>query len=193
MVITIPIPDLKKPPALKFPERCVNCGKSKDETLGITLNMGVQKRDQPVTMQLTVPMCSACAKKERSVAKVTLVPFLVAGLVVGLVAFVPATLISPEGTTPQTLGFPFVFGGFVGMITGVIAGSVVEFFTKILAAPFYGKLLTRRPLTIFGFFAESDELVGISAKFLRKAKTVRLEFENEEIAREFTQLNHLEN
>jgi hypothetical protein len=193
MVITIPIPDLKKPPTLKFPERCVNCGRSKDETLGITLNMGVQKRDQAVTMQLTVPMCSACAKKERSIAKVTLVPFLVAGLVVGLIVFVPATLLSPEGTTPQTLGFPLVVGGFVGMIAGVIAGSVVEFFTKILAAPFYGRLLSRRPLTIVGFLVESDELIGLSARFLRKEKAVRLEFENEEIAHEFTQLNSLEN
>ncbi len=193
MVINIPIRDPKKPPTLKFPERCVSCGSPKEETLGITLNMGAQKRNQSVTMQLTVPMCTACAKKERSVAKVTLIPFLIAGLAVGLIAFVPATLISPEGTTPQTLGFPFVFGGFVGMIAGILAGSVVEFFVKILAAPFYGRLLARRPLTIVGLFAGSDELIGISARFLRQAKTVRLEFENEEIAREFQQLNFPEN
>jgi hypothetical protein len=193
MVITIPIPDLKKPPTLKFAERCVNCGKPKDETLGITLNMGVQKRDRAVTMQLAVPMCGACAKKERSVAKVTLVPFLVVGLVVGLIAFVPAALISPEGTTPQTIGFPFVFGGFIGMIAGILAGSIAEFLVKILAAPFYGRLLSRRPLTITGFLVESDELIGLSAKYLRKEKTVRLEFENEEIAHEFTLLNSLEN
>ena len=193
MLINIPIHDPKKPPVLKFPERCVNCCRPKETTLGITLNMGVQVRNKMVTMQLTVPMCNACAEKERSVAKVTLVPFLVAGLVVGLIAFVPAALLSPEGTTPQTIGFPFVFGGLVGMIAGVIGGSVVEFFVKILAVPFYGRLLARRPLTIVGFLVESDELIGLSARFLRKEKTVRLEFENEEIAREFIQLNSLEN
>lgn len=192
MVIDIPVRDPKNPPMLKFPERCVNCGKPKAEMLGITLNMGVQKRSQPVTMKLTVPMCGACAKRERSVARVTLIPFLVAGFVVGLIAFVPATLFSPEGTTPQTYGFPFVFGGLVGLIAGVLAGTVVEFIVKMLVVPFYGKLLTRRPLTIVGLFAESDELIGISARFFRKAKTLQLEFENEEIAREFMQTNSLE-
>jgi hypothetical protein len=192
MLINIPIHDPKKPPVLKFPGRCVNCGKPKETTLGVTLNMGAQIRNRPVTMQLNVPMCKACAEKERSVARVTLVPFLVAGFVVGAIVFVPAALISPEGTTPETAGFPFVFGGLAGLIAGVLFGTVVEFFVKMLATPFYGKLLIRRPLTIVGLFAESDELIGISARFLREAKTTRLEFENEEIAGEFMQLNSLE-
>ena len=143
-------------------------------------------------MQLTVPMCNTCAEKERSVAKVTLIPFMIAGFVIGLIVFVPAALIAPEGTTPQTLGFPFVLGGFAGLIAGILGGTVVEFFVKMLAVPFYGKLLARRPLTIVGFLVESDELIGLSAKFLRKEKTVRLEFENEEIAKEFVQLNSME-
>jgi hypothetical protein len=53
-------------------------------------------------------------------------------------------------------------------------------------------LVARRPLTIFGLFANTDELIGISARFLREKKLVHLEFENEEIAREFIQLNPLE-
>ena len=193
MIINIPIQDLKKPPVLKFPERCVSCGKPKETTLGITLNMGVQNRSRAVTMQLTVPMCNACAEKERSVAKVTLIPFMIAGFVIGLIVFVPVALISPEGTMPQTIGFPLVLGGFAGLIAGIIGGTVVEFVVKMLAVPVYGKLLTRRPLTIAGFLAESDELIGISARFLRETKFVRLEFENEEIAYEFTHLNSLEN
>lgn len=192
MIINIPIHDLKKSPILKFPERCVYCGKPKTEMLGITLNMGVQYRNQPVTLQLSVPMCKACADKERSVAKVTLIPFLVAGLIIGVIVFVPVMLIAPEGTTPQTLGFPFVFGGFAGLVVGIIGGTVVEFVVKMLAVPFYGKLVARRPLTIFGLFADTDELIGISARFLREKKLVHLEFENEEIAREFIQLNPLE-
>lgn len=192
MIVNVPIHDLKNPPVLKFPERCVSCGNPKETVLGITLNMGVQKRNQQVTMQLTVPMCNACAEKERSIAKVTLIPFMVAGSVIGVIVFVPAVFIAPEGTTPQTLGFPFVFGGFVGLIAGIFGGTVVEFFVKMLAVPVYGKLLVRRPLTIIGFLAESDELIGISARFLRKTKIVRLEFEKEEIAREFAQLNSLE-
>ncbi|MBE0669092.1 MAG: hypothetical protein IH588_00760 [Anaerolineales bacterium] len=192
MIINIPIHDLKKPPVLKFPERCAYCGRPKTEMLGITLNMGVQNRNQPVTLQLSVPMCKTCADKERGIAKVTLIPFLTAGLIIGVIVFIPVMLLAPEGTTPQTIGFPFVLGGFAGLVVGVIGGTMVEFVVKTLSVPFYGKLLTRRPLTIFGMFADTDELIGISAKLLREKKIVRLEFENEEIAREFIQLNSLE-
>ncbi len=192
MIINIRIHDLKKPPILKFPERCVNCGKSKHENLGITLHMGVQKRDQPVTMPLSVPMCKTCADKERSIAKVTLIPFLIAGFIIGVLVFIPIVLIAPEGTTSQTISTPLVLGGAAGLVAGIIGGTVFEFIAKMLAVPFYGKLVTRRPLTIFGLFANTDELIGISARFLREKKLVHLEFENEEIAREFIQLNPLE-
>jgi uncharacterized membrane protein (DUF485 family) len=187
--IDIPIKDNKNPPALAFPNRCVNCAKPKEIMLGITLNMGVQKRGQTVVMKLNAPMCNVCAKKERSIAMVTLIPFLISGLVIGLIVFFPVTLLAPEGTSSQTLGFPFVLGGFVGLIAGIIAGTVVEFFVKMLAIPFYGKLVTRRPLTVISLFAESDELVGISAKFSRETKTVQLTFENDDIAREFEKMN----
>ena len=192
MIVQIPISDLKKPPVLKFPERCVNCGKPREELLGLTLNMGVQSRDQQVTLQMKVPMCKACADKERSIAKVTLIPFLVVGFIFGAIAFVPAMLLSPEGTTPQTLNFPFVFGGFVGLIVGMIVGTLAEMIVKTLAIPFYGRLVTRRPLTLVSFFSETDELIGVSAKFLRENKLVQIEFENEEIASEFIKLNPLE-
>ena len=192
MIVQIPISDLKKPPVLKFPERCVNCGKPREELLGLTLNMGVQSRDQQVTLQMKVPMCKACADKERSIAKVTLIPCLVGGFIFGAIAFVPAMLLSPEGTTPQTLNFPFVFGGFVGLIVGMIVGTLAEMIVKTLAIPFYGRLVTRRPLTLVSFFSETDELIGVSAKFLRENKLVQIEFENEEIASEFIKLNPLE-
>lgn len=158
----------------------------------MSLHMGVQHRNKPVTLDLKVPMCKACADRERSVAKVTLIPFFVAGLIFGAIAFVPAMLIAPEGPTPETAGFPFVFGGGVGLVVGMIAGTIAEVIVKSLAVPFYGKLITRRPLTMVSFLAETDELIGVSVKFLREKKLVQLEFENEEIAREFIQLNQSE-
>lgn len=191
-MIQIPIPDLKKPPVLKFPERCVNCGKPNEEMLGMSLNMGVQHRNKPVTMDLKVPMCKACADKERSIAKVTIVPFLVAGLLFGAIAFVPVMLVSPQGSDPSTVNAPFILGGLAGLIVGCITGTLAEIVIKSLAIPFYGKLVTRRPLTIFSFLTETDNLLGVSAKFLRDKKLVQLAFENEEIAREFVKLNQLE-
>ena len=192
MMIQIPISDLKKPPMLKFPERCANCGKPKEETLGMSLHMGVQHRSKTVTMDLKVPMCKACADKERSIAMVTIVPFLVIGVIFGAIAFVPVMLVSPQGSDPSTVNAPFILGGLAGLIVGCITGTLAEIVVKSLAIPFYGKLVTRRPLTIFGFLTETDNLLGVSAKFLREKQLVQLEFENEEIAREFAKLNQLE-
>lgn len=190
--IDIPIKDQKNPPALKFPDQCVNCRKAKETVMGITLQMGAQKRGQPVLMKLDVPMCNVCADKERGIAKVTLVPFLIAGVLIGLVVFIPVVLIAPDGTSSQTLSMPWVIGGTAGLIAGVIGGSLVEFLVKILAAPFYGKLVMRRPLTVFALLTESDQLLGLSAKFSRGTGIVGLTFENDDIAREFKKLNTME-
>lgn len=190
--IDIPIKDQKNPPALKFPDQCVNCRKAKETVMGITLQMGAQKRGQPVLMKLDVPMCNVCADKERGIAKVTLVPFLIAGVLIGLVVFIPVVLIAPDGTSSQTLSMPWVIGGTAGLIAGVIGGSLVEFLVKILAAPFYGKLVMRRPLTVFALLTERDQLLGLSAKFSRETGIVHLMFENDDIAREFKKLNPME-
>src|SRR5262245_40989402 len=101
----------------------------------LKLPMGVEKRGQGVLMDLPVPLCAECERKERRITYVTLVPFVVVGFIFGLIAFVPALLIAPEGPTPDTAGFPFVLGGFVGLVVGVIAGTFVEFVLKFLFAP----------------------------------------------------------
>jgi len=153
------------------------------------LNMGVQKRQQVVLMDMPVPLCKACEQKERKVTMVTLVPFLIGGLLVGAIAFVPAWLIAPQGTMPQTMNFDLVFGGFVGLIAGIIGGTLVEFVLKIVFAPAYGKLLLKRPLTALSVFNDSEDVIGLSAKFADEKKKLKLTFENEEIAREFAVLN----
>jgi uncharacterized protein YacL len=193
MFIQIPVRNFKKPHGLKFPQRCTNCGKAHEEVLTLSLHTGSQVRSLPQVLAFKVPMCKACADKERSIAKVTLVPFLVGGLIFGVIAFVPAMFISPEGTTPQTLNFPVVFGGLVGLIVGMIFGTIVEVVVKMLAMPFYGKTLARRPLTVFSLFHATDEFVGISVNLLVEKKVLQFEFENEEIAYEFAKINQLEN
>jgi len=155
------------------------------------LTMGVEKRGRGVLMGFPVPLCADCERKERRVTMVTLVPFVIAGVVIGAVAFVPAWLISPEGTTPQTAGFPFVFGGFVGLIAGLIGGTVAEFAIKFLFAPMYGHLLLKRPLSVFSLFNDSEDVIGLSAKFTDKKKSLKLTFENDEVGREFSTLNRM--
>jgi hypothetical protein len=189
LTVEIPIPDKKKPPVLKFPERCVNCGKPKQVVMPMKLNMGVQKRGQCVLMDFPVPLCAECEKKERRITNVTLLPFFLAGLLICGIVFVPVWLITPDDTTSQTLGFSLTVGAFAGLIAGIIGGSVVEFVLKLMFAPVYGQLLLKRPLTVFSLFNDSEDVIGLSAKFTDNKNSLKLTFENDEIAREFEKLN----
>jgi len=187
--VEIPIKDAKNPPKINFPDRCVNCGKSKHTVMPLQLNMGVEKRGQGVLMDFPVPLCAECEKKERRVTNVTLLPFVIAGFILGAIAFIPALLIAPEGTSQQTYNFPFVFAGFVGLVVGVIGGTVVEFMFKFLFAPAYGQLLLKRPLTILSLFNDSEDVIGLSVKFTDKKRSLKVMFENDETGREFESLN----
>lgn len=189
ITVDIPIKDSKNPPKLIFPDRCVNCGKPKVRTLPVKLSTGAQKRGQMVQLEMPVPLCAECAKKEDKIANVTWLPFFIVGLLMFVVAFIPVWLISPEGTTTQTLALPYVLGATAGLVAGIIAGTVVEFVLKILFAPAFGKLLLNRPLTIFAVFNDSEDVIGLSARFTDKKKSLKLTFENDEIGNEFKQMN----
>lgn len=187
--VEIPINDPKNPPAVIFPDRCVNCGKPRRVVMPMKLVMGVEKRGRGVLMDFPVPLCAECERKERRITYVTLVPFLIAGFIFGVVAFIPAWLFAPQGTTSQTIGFDLVVGGLAGIIVGLIGGTAVEFGIKMLFSPVYGQLLLKRPLTIFSLFNDSEEVIGLSAKFTDKKKSLNVTFENDEVAREFQELN----
>jgi hypothetical protein len=98
-------------------------------------------------------------------------------------------LFSPLPTTPETYAYPYVLGAFVGMIAGMIVGTLVEFGLKLLLAPAYGKLLLKRPLTILSVFNDAENLIGFSTRFADSRKILKLTFENDEIAREFIAMN----
>ena len=189
ITVEIPIRDKKNPPALKFPERCVHCGQPKHVVMPLKLSMGVEKRGQGVLMGLPVPLCADCERKERRITNVTLLPFLIVGFLICAIVFVPVWLITPDGETIQTIGFAPAVGVAVGVIAGLIGGSVVEFGLKFLFAPAYGQLLLKRPLSVFSLLNDSEDVIGLSAKFTEQKKTLKLTFENDEVGREFEKLN----
>jgi hypothetical protein len=192
VALDIQIKDPKKPPVFKFPDRCVNCGKPKARDYKMSMSTGAQKRGQMVQLELNVPLCVDCSKKEDRITNVTLLPFTAVGLVVFALAFIPAWLISPEGNTSQTAGSSLVIGAFLAMVAGILVGTLAEFILKLVLAPAYGKSLLRRPLTIFSFFSNSEDVLGFSARYVVDKKLLRLVFENDEVAREFSQLNSRE-
>jgi len=189
LTVDIPIKDPKKPPALYFPDRCVNCGKPKTRIWAVKLNTGAQKSGQMVQLEFNVPLCAECTAKENRIGNVTWLPFFIVGILVCAVVFVPVWLFSPEGTMPQTYALPYVLGAFVGMIAGIAVGTLVEFGLKLLLAPAYGKLLLKRPLTVFLVLNDAENLIGLSTRFADNRKLLKMTFENDEIAREFMALN----
>ena len=193
-IIEIPIKDPRKPPRLRFPDRCVNCGKPKAKTLPVKLNTGVQRKGgQMAQMAFDVPLCVDCVAKENRIGNVTWIPFYIAGLLICVIVFIPVWLLSPEGSAPQTYAFPYVLGAFVGMIAGILVGTLVEFVLKIILAPGYGRLLVQRPLTVFSVFRDSEDFVGLSLRFGANRKSLKMIFENDELASEFIVLNPQEN
>jgi hypothetical protein len=189
MTVELPLRDPKKPPKLAFPDRCVNCGKPKAKTLPVKLNTGAQKRGQMVQLEMDVPICAECTAKENKIANVTWLPFFIAGLLAFVIVFIPVMLISPEGTTAQTMNMPYILGAAAGLLAGVIVGTLVEFGLKLLFAPMYGRLLLKRPFTIVSVLNDAEDLIGLSTRFADGRRKLKLSFENDEIAREFMALN----
>lgn len=189
ITVDISITDPKKPPALRFPDRCVHCGRPRSKTVPLKLSTGAQKRGQMIQLEMDVPLCDECRTKENRIGNVTWIPFFIVGLLTCGLAFIPVWLLTSEGTTPQTYAFPYVLGAFVGMIAGILVGTLVEFALKLIFAPAYGTLLWKRPLTVLSVFQDSEDLIGLSTRFTDGRKTLKMIFENDEIAREFLALN----
>ncbi len=70
-----------------------------------------------------------CAAKENRI--ITWIPF---GSAVYCIC--PVWLIARR----NHISFPYVLGAFVGMIAGILVGTLVEFILKMLFAPAYGSI-----------------------------------------------------
>ena len=190
ITVEIPIKDARKPPRLLFPDGCVNCGGPKAKTLLVKLQTGAQTRGgQMAHVAFAVPLCVDCSAREDKIGNVTWIPFFITGLLTFVIVFIPVWLLSPEGSTSQTYAFPYVLGAFVGMIAGILVGTLVEFVLKMVLAPAYGSLLVKRPLTVLSVLTDAEDLIGLSLRFGEKKKTLKMTFENDELAREFIALN----
>jgi thiamine transporter ThiT len=162
------------------------------KTWPVKLNTGAQKRGQMIQVEFDVPLCAECSAKENKIGNVTWISFFIVGAIVFVLVFIPVWLLSPEGTTAQTIYMPEILGASAGLIAGMIAGTLVEFLLKISFASSYGKLLLKRPLTMISIFSDSVDLIGFSSRFVENRTQLKLSFENDTIGREFTALNSQE-
>jgi hypothetical protein len=155
----------------------------------MSFSTGVQKRGEMVQLAFDVPLCAKCAAREDRIGNATWIPFFVAGLLTCILVFIPVWLLSPEGPPSQTQSLPLVLGAVAGMTAGMVMGTLVEFIVRLALTPSYGKLLSRRPLTLLSVLTDSENLIGLSTRFADGRKTLKVTFENDEIAQEFLALN----
>lgn len=181
--LEIPIPNLGKPPRLKFPEACLNCGKPPQERIGMSFPSGGKKD----TLQLSLPYCKTCADRERQMFLFGLGPFALGFCIAGLLVFIPVWLVTPTGDTPQTMAFNVVVAAFAGLLAGLVGGALTELLSKPLFALFLGSSFARRPLFALELLSDVSYSLGITGQFDRKHKKLSLTFERDDIAQEFMQ------
>jgi hypothetical protein len=187
--VEIQVADLRKPPVMKFPERCVNCGKAPVDKIGMAFATGETLRSKQVMMQVWMPYCAACASLERKMFLFALGPFAFGFLLVGAAVFIPVWLLAPSGTTSQTLGLDVVLAGFAALMAGIIGGAVAEFLSKFLFSLFLGNSFARRPLFVFELLSDLSYSLGVMGRFDRAKKILSMTFELDDLAREFILLN----
>lgn len=199
--LTIPIKSPRQPPQFIFPERCIHCGQPKAGTRGISLDLSPESSKKSTMLELEPPLCQACIQLENRLEWFSLLPFTISALLLAGVSFLLLWLvILPILPVWDWLGifsrmdigrYSFILAGAGALLTALLGGTVAELGLRILAVPYFGKLIISRPLTVFAMLSDSHDIVGLRAKWNAKQKTLSLTFERDDMAGEFKQINGL--
>lgn len=197
--LTVPIKSPRQLPKLVFPERCLKCGKSKAGTRAIQFD--VSKSDKKsVMLEFEPPLCKECIELENRLEWFSLLPFTISALLSAILGFLLLFfIILPLLPFWDFLGINdrqgrvvfFVLSCAGALASAVVGGTIIEFALKLLAAPYFGKLILSRPPTIIALSRDLHDIVGLRAQLTSDKKILTLTFEHEEMAKEFAALNGL--
>jgi hypothetical protein len=197
--LTVPIKSPRQLPKLVFPERCLKCGKPKAGTRA--LQFDVSKSDKKsVMLEFEPPLCKECIELENKLEWFSLLPFTISALLSAILGFLLLFfIILPLLPFWDFLGINdrqgrvvlFVLSCAGALVSAVVGGTIIEFALKLLAAPYFGKLIISRPPTIIALSRDLHDVVGLRAQLTSDKKTLTLTFEHEEMAKEFATLNGL--
>lgn len=199
--LAIPIQSTRQLPKFVFPERCVNCGQPKAGTRGIMFDISPESSKKAATLSLEPPLCQACIQLENRLEWFSLLPFTISALLLAVVSFFVLWLVIVPllpvwdwlGIYSKTTigGYSFTLAAAGALVTALVGGTMLEFGLKILAAPYFGKLIISRPPTLLALLSDSHDIVGLRAKWNASQKTLSLTFERDDLAHEFARLNNL--
>ncbi len=199
--LTIPINSPRQLPKFTFPERCLKCGQPKAGTRRISLDLSPESSKKSTMLELEPPLCQECIQLENRLEWFSLLPFTISALLLAAVSFLLLWLVLlPILPVWDWLGiysrmdighYSFILAGAGALLIALVGGTMVELGLRILAVPYFGKLIISRPLTVFALLSDSHDIVGLRAKWNAKQKTLSLTFERDDMAGEFRQLNGL--
>ncbi len=199
--LTIPIKSPRNPPKFIFPERCLKCGQSKAGTRGISIDVNPASSKKTTMLELEPPLCQECIQLENRLEWFSLLPFTISALLLAAISFLLLWLvILPILPVWDWLGiysrmdigrYSFILAGAGALLIALVGGTIVELGLRILALPYFGKLIITRPLTLFSMLSDSHDLLGLRAKWSASQRTLSLTFERDDMAAEFMNLNSL--
>ena len=150
-------------------------------------------------LEIEPPLCRECIELENKMEWFSLLPFTISALLFAVAGFIFLFFFLPLLPIWNFLGIDdrltgesvFVLSGAGALVAAVAGGTMVEFALKLLAAPYFGKLIISRPPTIIALTRDLHDVVGLRAQLTGDKKTLTLTFEHEEMAKEFAALNGL--
>lgn len=198
--LTVPISSPKKPPKVVFPETCLHCGKPKAGTRGILFRLA-QNSKKTFDLKLEPPLCADCVALENRLEWFSLLPFTIVAFVLGALTFLFLWFfVLPNLTLWDFLGMNWrqindavwMLAGAGALLGGIGGATLVEVILRVLTKPYFGGLLTSRPLTLVSLLRDFQDVPGLRAQVTSDKKILTLAFEHEEKAREFAALNNLQ-
>lgn len=198
--LTVPIPNPRKPPRVVFAETCLHCGKPKAGMRGLLFTLAENSK-KSFDLDLEPPLCADCIKLENRLEWFSLLPFIIVAFLLGALTFLLLWLVVlPNLALWDFLGMDwreirqavFVLAGAGALLGGIGGATMVEVILRVVTKPYFGDLLTSRPLTLMSLLRDFQDVPGLRAQVTSDKKTLTLTFEHEERAREFAMLNNLQ-
>lgn len=185
---------------LKFPERCVCCGKPKEVEFPMKVSRLIQQKQKQVqrSVSLAVPLCARCKRTDQQVFLISLLLFVLGMLVVGLGCFALLTILDVStgfltnlgvDNVPGKPGAWLIIAGSVSFLVGFAGGVLFEGLGKFLFIPMIGRALVYAPFLGVQILGNVEYVAGLRGHLSADAKLLHLRFFNKAVATEFENLN----
>lgn len=194
--IHIPIP-AKGPSLITFPDRCVCCGQPKQSESTLTINRLVLRgsKQKQIEVKYQIPHCHTCARSTQTVFLAGCIPFGLGFLLIGGAAFAGAawgaSILGLDNYGQTANANSLIIAAAAGLVVGLIGGFFFEVIARVILLPIFGQALFRAPLLATQFLNDSDYVAGLTGKLNKDASQLQLTFSNDDIAREFKDINHI--